>query len=160
MRPNEARGDESGAALQYGAMSGIYGGGADHGRSEGDPHPRDDADASAAECAPPMDVIETADGVEIVMDVPAVQLNEIRLVFSQNTLIVAGHKRPGPCAHQDAAFHLAERGFGRFARAVRLTGAFDGGRALATLSHGELRIVLPRLEERRGRDITIPISKS
>jgi HSP20 family protein len=120
----------------------------------------DEESGAAAECVPPMDVLETAEGIEILLDVPGVQIAEVRLVFSQGTLIVAGQKRPGPCAHREAAFHLAERGFGRFARAVRLSGAFDGGRALAALNNGELRIVLPRIDERRGRDITIPISKS
>jgi HSP20 family protein len=120
----------------------------------------DEDSGAAAECVPPMDVLETSDGIEILIDLPGVQIAEIRLVFSQGTLIVAGQKRPGGCAHREAAFHLAERGFGRFARAVRLSGAFDGGRALAAFSNGELRIVLPRIEERRGRDITIPISRS
>ena len=43
-------------------------------------------------------------------------------------------------------------------RAVRLTGAFDAGKATATLSAGELRVILPRIEERRGRDIRIPVN--
>lgn len=113
-----------------------------------------------AECAPPMDVLETSDGIEIVMDVPGVPASAIRLLFSQGTVIVAGRKTPGACAHREAAFHLVERTFGRFARAVRLTGAFDAGRAAATLSGGELRIRLPKVDERRGRDIRIPITQS
>jgi HSP20 family protein len=106
-----------------------------------------------------MDVMETAEGIEILMDVPGVAAATIRLLFSQGTLIIAGRKMPGICAHREAAFHLAERTFGRFARAVRLTGAFDAGRASATLIAGELRIVLPRIEERRGRDIPILITE-
>ena len=119
----------------------------------------DDAGSGAAgECAPPMDVLETAEGVEIVLDLPGVPVAHIRLLFSQGTLILAGRKLPAACAHREAAFHLAERSFGRFARAVRLNGAFDAGRATATLASGELRVVLPRIEERRGRDIRISIS--
>jgi HSP20 family molecular chaperone IbpA len=52
---------------------------------------------------------------------------------------------------------VAERVFGRFGRAVRLTGAFDVGRAEATLRAGELRVSLPRIEERRGREHRIPV---
>ena len=73
----------------------------------------------------------------------------------KGALIVAGRKLPISCAHQEAAFHLAERDFGRFVRAVRLSGAFDGGKARASLAEGELRVVLPRVQERRGRDIRI-----
>jgi HSP20 family molecular chaperone IbpA len=64
------------------------------------------------------------------------------------------------CPHSQAAFHLAERTFGRFARAVRISGAFDAGRATATLVEGELRVILPRIEERRGHDIRIEITRS
>lgn len=112
---------------------------------------------AAGECAPPLDVIETAAGVEIVMDLPGVAPADLRVLFSQGTLIVAGRKLPAPCGHREAVFHLAERSFGRFVRAIRLSGAFDAGRASATLSGGELRLALPRIDERRGRDISIPV---
>jgi HSP20 family protein len=105
-----------------------------------------------------MDVVETPEGIEILMDLPGIPAAGLRLVFSQGTVIIVGRKRPVSCAHREAAFHLAERSFGRFARAVRLNGAFDAGRAAATLTGGELRIVLPRIEERRGRDIRIDIT--
>lgn len=105
-----------------------------------------------------MDVVETSAGIEVLIDVPGVLRSQITIVFSQGTLIVAGRKLPTSCKHQKAAFHLAERDFGRFVRAVRLSGAFDGGQARASLAEGELRVVLPRLQERRGRDIRIEIT--
>jgi HSP20 family protein len=112
------------------------------------------------ECAPPMDVLETAEAVEILMDLPGVAPDAIRVRVVQGTLIIAGRKRSAVCPHRQAAFHLAERAFGRFARAVRITGAFDAGRATATLVEGELRVILPRIEERRGHDIRIEITRS
>jgi hypothetical protein len=39
-----------------------------------------------------------------------------------------------------------------------LTGAFDVSRARASLSAGELTIVLPRLVERRGQSHIIPLT--
>jgi HSP20 family molecular chaperone IbpA len=71
--------------------------------------------------------------------------------------MIAGQKTPAPCQHHEAAFHLAERGFGRFARAVRIEGAFDPGRASASLAAGELRISIPRIDDRRGKEIRIPV---
>ena len=113
--------------------------------------------SAAGECAPPMDVYETAEGIEVVMDVPGVAMHDLRIVFSQGTLIVAGRKLPSACPSHQAAFHLAERSFGRFARAIRLAGAFDASQASARLTAGELHVTLGRIEERRGRDIRIPI---
>jgi HSP20 family protein len=111
----------------------------------------------AADCTPPLDVIETAGAVEVVMDLPGVPADELTVLFVRNTLVVTGRKQPGACEHRGAAFHLAERTFGRFARGVRVAGAFDAGRADATLRAGELRITLPRIEERRRGQLRIPV---
>jgi HSP20 family protein len=111
------------------------------------------------ECNPPLDVVETSTTLEIVVDLPGVAAEDVQVVVARGLLVVGGRKLPRACQHgDDAAFHLAERAFGRFARALRLTGAFDVGRARATLTGGELHIVLPRIEDRRGRELRIPIT--
>lgn len=114
----------------------------------------------SGECVPPIDVVETTSAVEIVLDLPGITSGSVKILFARGNVLIAGHKSASACEHQEAAFHLAERAFGRFARAVRLAGAFDVGRATATLAAGELRIVLPRTEERRGREIRIEITSA
>ena len=120
-----------------------------------------DGEARAAggtgECNPPVDVIESPTGISLVMDLPGVPPSSVQVVVARGTVLIAGTKLPAGCGHKDAAFHLAERTFGRFARIVRLGGAVDVGNARATLDAGELRIEFPRIEERRGRQIRIPI---
>jgi HSP20 family protein len=118
-----------------------------------------DASPVAAECTPPLDIIETNAALEAILDVPGVPEDSVEIVLSGNVLLVTGQKLPSRCEHHDAAFHIAERSFGRFARAIGVDGAFDAGRATATLNGGELRIVLPRLAERRGGPIRIPITR-
>jgi HSP20 family protein len=118
-----------------------------------------DANPAAAECTPPLDVIDTDAGVEAIVDIPGVPASSVEIVFSRNVLLIAGQKLATACAHGDAAFHIAERSFGRFARAISVEGAFDAGRATATLADGELRVVLPRLAERRGGQIRIPVQR-
>ncbi len=113
----------------------------------------------SGECAPAVDVFETAAGVEVVVDVPGVPPDAIRVLIKGMALLIVGEKTPTFCPTADATFHLVERGFGRFARAVRLPGALDVSRAAATLEHGELRITVPRLEERRGHEIVVPIRR-
>jgi HSP20 family protein len=115
------------------------------------------AAGGTGECNPPVDVIDSPTSIALVMDLPGVPLASVQVVLARGTVLIAGTKLPAGCGHRDAAFHLAERTFGRFARIVRLAGAVDGGRARATLKAGELRIDLPRIEDRRGRQIRIPI---
>jgi len=111
--------------------------------------------------SPTLDALETGDALEIVMDVPGVVPDDVRVLIKGEVVIIAGGKLPPNAAERtEASFHLVERDFGRFARAVRLSGAFDAGRATATLGGGELRIRIPKLEERRGRDIVVPVRRS
>jgi HSP20 family molecular chaperone IbpA len=72
-------------------------------------------------------------------------------------LLVVGEKAPSPSGEQQT-FHLVEREFGRFARAVHVTGAFDLAVAKATVVNGELVVVLSKQPERRGRAHRIPVT--
>jgi len=117
----------------------------------------DAASGTTGECSPPCDVIDRPDAVEIVLDVPGLSPDSVTVLFARQSVVIAGHKRAPTCMHDEAAFHLAERTFGRFTRVVRIAGAVDSGRAHATLRAGELRVTLPRIDERRGHEIRIPI---
>ena len=112
--------------------------------------------AHSGEYHPSLDVVETSNAVEIVVDVAGVPREAVRVLFRGDVLIVAGEKAPPPTASQPN-FHLLERGYGRFARAVRLSGAFEIGQAEARLSSGELTIILPKRVDRRGQVQTIQI---
>ena len=117
-----------------------------------------DARPHAAECRVPLDVVETSIGIEVILDLVGVEAEGVQVVIARDTLLITGVKRPAACGHQgDATFHVAERVFGRFARAVRLGGAFDVAHADAKLRAGELRVTLPRIEDRRGREHRIPV---
>jgi len=105
--------------------------------------------ASSGECHVSLDVFEHDESVEIVVDASGIPPNALRVLFRAGVLIVAGEKAPARI-ESEHTFHLVEREFGRFSRAVRLTGAFDVQRARATLLNGELTVVLPKLIERRG----------
>jgi HSP20 family protein len=112
----------------------------------------------AGECMPVVDVFETDKTVEIVLDLPGVAADAIRILFKAGVLLIVGEKeRPDFSKRGPASFHLVERDFGRFARAVRIHAAIDGSQARARLANGELRVVLPRIAERRGAGQIVPI---
>lgn len=117
------------------------------------PHPQR---AYSGECHPALDVLETDQAVVVVVDVAGVPPEAVRIAYRAGVLIIAGEKAPTHATEQQQ-FHLVEREFGRFARAVRLNGAFDIRQAHATLRNGELRVVLPKLADRRGRSHRIPL---
>jgi HSP20 family protein len=111
-------------------------------------------------CTPPLDVLDSESEVEVVFDLPGVAADDVRIMFKADVLLVVGEKRTPYRGDHESSFHLVERGFGRFARAIRLQGAFDGGRARGVVANGELRIVLPKLLDRRGQEILVPITSA
>jgi HSP20 family protein len=113
--------------------------------------------AYSGEYRPALDVLETDDAVQVLVDVAGIPAEAIRVVFRAGVLLVAGEKAQPPSSDAQA-FHLVEREFGRFARAVRLNGAFDIQRSRADVRHGELTVVLPKLLDRRGQAHRIAVT--
>jgi HSP20 family protein len=112
----------------------------------------------AGECSPSIDVYETDDTVDIAVDLAGVDPAAVRIVCKGDSVLIAGEKAPRR-ARAESTFHLVERGYGRFARAVRLTRSCDTSKATATLQNGELHISLPKIADRRGKAVSIPITQ-
>ena len=113
--------------------------------------------AYSGECHPVLDVYETDMAVEIIVDVSGVPAEAIRIQFRNGVVLIAGEKAPAPTGPAQT-FHLVEREFGRFARAVRVAGAFDVAHARATLRDGELTVELPKMSDRRGQAHRVPVT--
>jgi HSP20 family protein len=111
----------------------------------------------SGECSPTLDVLETEHSVDIVLDVPGIPADGLRILIKNGVVLIVGEKDRAEPARAPTSYHLVERDFGRFARAVRIHTAVDAARATATLAHGELRLVLPKLTERRGQEIFVPV---
>jgi HSP20 family protein len=111
----------------------------------------------AGECSPPLDMYETDEAIEISVDLPGVEPSAVRIVVKGTAVLIAGEKAPRR-GRGESSFHLVERGFGRFARTVRLSTACDASRARASLADGELRISLPKVADRRGRPIPVSVN--
>jgi HSP20 family protein len=115
------------------------------------------AESLVGECSPAIDVYETDESLEIVVDLPGADPSAIRILAKGDAVLIAGDKaRTRP--RGDSSFHLVERGYGRFARSVRLARPCDMSRAAATFKNGELRIRFPKIAERRGHAIRIDVS--
>lgn len=112
----------------------------------------------SGECLPLLDAFETDRTIDIVLDLPGVTVDGLRILIKSGVVLVVGEKeRAEPAMRGPASFHLVERDFGRFARAVRVHAAIDATAARARLKDGELRISLPKLNERRGREIIVTV---
>jgi len=115
------------------------------------------SESLAGECSPALDVFETDDTLEITVDLPGVDASAIRVIAKGDSVLVAGEKSARR-TRAESSFHLVERGYGRFARVVRLGRACDTAHAKATLTGGELRVSIPKMVDRRGRSVAIAVN--
>jgi HSP20 family protein len=112
----------------------------------------------SGECMPLLDVFETDRTIEIVLDVPGVTTDGVRILIKAGVVLIVGEKERSETAQRaPASFHLVERDFGRFARAIRIHAAFDASNARARLKDGELRVILGKIQERRGREMILAV---
>lgn len=115
-------------------------------------------DLSPGQWQPTLDVCVGREEVVIRMEVPGVEGADIRVHFRQDHLVIEGTKRePGLPEHQRLRFIRLERGYGAFRKIVESKWVIDPRQGKAVLSRGVLTIRLPIIQDRRGREILIPV---
>ncbi|HEX6588896.1 MAG TPA: Hsp20/alpha crystallin family protein [Longimicrobiales bacterium] len=100
------------------------------------------------------DVIETAEEVRVVMEVPGMDARELDLTIEDNVLRVSGEKRAEQ-AEEGAAWRLTERRYGRFERSFILPRDVRSDTVEASYDNGVLTVVLPKREEAKPRRVEI-----
>jgi HSP20 family protein len=107
----------------------------------------------AAAGFPAVNVHAGRDGIAVVAELPGVEPGDLEVHARQDTLTIAGTRRPAAEDAQD--YHRRERRGGAFSRTVRLPFRVDPDRVEAQLEHGVLRLSLQRPEEDKPRRIAI-----
>jgi HSP20 family protein len=115
--------------------------------------------AAEGEWVPGVDVYECRGKIVIAIEVPGTPLDSLRVSFRDRHLTVTGERRERRPAAAAASFHCMERPQGRFTRIVMLDVAVDIEAAEAKLAGGVLTVSMPRLKDRRGREIVIPVER-
>jgi HSP20 family protein len=112
----------------------------------------------ATEWSPAVDVFESRDRLVVVIEVPGLSPESLRVVFREGELVLAGERRARRTG-TGSTFLCLERPHGRFERTIPLDVPVDVANARATLAGGVLTVTLPRLRERRGRETAVPIER-
>lgn len=100
-----------------------------------------------------MDLLETADGYVITMEVPGLTQEDVQIRFQDGRLSVSGARRErGPTSGQ---YHRIERGHGSFARSFQLPLPIDTDRVSADLRDGVLTVTCPKSPDGPARRIRI-----
>lgn len=102
---------------------------------------------------PPVDIYETDDGLEVLVDMPGVGREGVSLGVEDGILTIEG--TPTWATTGETVYE--EFRLGRYHRRFRLTDAVDAEGIDAELKHGVLRIRLPKAERMRPRKIDVRV---
>jgi HSP20 family protein len=100
-----------------------------------------------------VDVLESGDSFEVLCDVPGMDASEIETSLSGSVLTIKGERKEASGRSTDA--YRTDRRAGAFQRTIQLPLPVNGAQVEATLRDGVLRIVLPKQEEMKPRQISV-----
>jgi HSP20 family protein len=103
---------------------------------------------------PALDVKESSDRFEVTVDLPGLEPNDVNVTFEEGMLTIGG-KRQFQEEDKGDTWHRIERGFGTFARSIRLPQTADPERIEASFDKGVLRVSVPKTEQAKPRTIEV-----
>jgi HSP20 family protein len=103
---------------------------------------------------PALDVREAADRYEVHVDLPGLEPGDVNVTFEDGMLTISG-KRQFNQEDKGDTWHRIERGFGTFARSLRLPQTADTERIDASFDRGVLTVAVPKTEQAKPRTIEV-----
>ena len=108
---------------------------------------------NGASLMPPVDVLEDAGGITLYADLPGVSKDKLNLQVEADTLTIEGDVSIPTPEGLEASY--AEVGLPRYRRVFTLSKELDAGKVTAELSHGVLKLRIPKAEHAKPRRIEI-----
>ena len=115
--------------------------------------------ATTGSWMPNVDLYESGNDLVAKLELPGVDPGSVKLSVNGNNLIVQGDK-PRIDAPPGAKFHCLERGSGTFRRVIRLGVPINTHKAKTEYRDGLLIVAFPKVPNRRGEEVAIPIQVS
>jgi len=111
-------------------------------------------DSAAAAWMPPVDVLEEADAIRIIAEVPGVKPEDVKISVENNVLTIQGTKEQ-VAEERTERVHRYERTYGAFERSFTLPATVDANNIKASYEHGVLTVTLPKVEKAKPRQIPV-----
>ena len=107
---------------------------------------------------PALDVKETSERFEVTVDLPGLDPKDVNVTFEDGMLTLSG-KRQFQEENKGETWHRIERGFGTFARSIRLPQTADPERIEASFDKGVLKVSVLKSEQAKPRTIEVRASE-
>lgn len=120
-----------------------------------------DPEPQSAVWRPTVDLHENAEGFIADIELPGLKKEDVKINFQDGTLSISGERKYAyekggeDGAQKDGSCHRMERFYGRFHRTFTFPTAVDADKIVATFEHGVLKVVVPKAEVLKPRQIEI-----
>ena len=113
-------------------------------------------DQAAPAWVPATDIVEVADGLEVVLELPGIKPEGVKITVENSTLAIRGEKKQ--VAETDSKVHRQERSYGAFERSFSLPSTVDPDKVTARFENGVLTVSIPKAEKAKPREISVQVS--
>ena len=105
---------------------------------------------------PQMDMIESADELFLVFELPGLEKEDFKLELAGGLLYLAGEKR-NPLQNKAGGLHLSECAYGRFERTVSLPCKVLEDKTEAEFKNGTLTVKLPKIDAPPAQKVSVTV---
>jgi HSP20 family protein len=117
----------------------------------------EDKDLAPSTWAPSVDIYETENELVLTAEVPGIAEKDIEIRIEDNTLQLRGERKFEKEAKEEN-YHRIERSYGSFHRSFTLPHTVDRENIKASYKDGVLKVVLPKKEEVKPKQIKIDVA--
>ena len=112
---------------------------------------QDDNGSITSSWYPACDVLEDKDSVKIIVELPGLTPDDVKLSLENNLLSIRGEKRQ-QAEETTERVHRYERSYGAFERSFALPTTVDSEKVSASFLNGILTVTVPKAERARPRE--------
>lgn len=103
---------------------------------------------------PLLNLTEDKDHYYVRAELPGVKTENLEIHATGTTISIAGERKI-PVENSNAKYHRREREAGKFSRVINLGKEINADKVEAELSNGILKVVLPKAEKAKPKQITV-----
>ena len=99
---------------------------------------------------PRMDIAETDKEIEISAELPGLDEKDVQVNVADNVLTIKGEKE-----EKDKNYHMVERSYGSFYRALNLPAGVNADAIKASLANGVLKVTVPKPAAAQAKKVEV-----
>jgi HSP20 family protein len=103
---------------------------------------------------PLINVTEETNNYYVRAELPGMKSDELNIQVTGNGISISGERKI-PVEGNNIKYHRREREAGTFSRSINLPGEIDVNKVEASMENGVLKVIIPKSETAKPRQITV-----